>query len=379
MHTVPKVRPEVAPDGKSYTTPHFILMYSEGVHEDERFDTPEERTSFGLGKLLQIEALYEFLEEVFGFTLETQALVVVDAELKAIYGARPAGYVDPSDSDYGGRTVVHLSVNTISDSAVLTHELTHALDMLCVGTSAPAWFAEGFAQMVENELVDARDKPYSRPIGFDADGRNLLQLWSGHRRTGAGLPLDVRTNAYNHSYYILSRLRDTYGDAFYRRLFDLMRGHRRVSDAQLVALMSEAAGEDLEPFFVGELRFQLAEQQAVDSFAPYLTGLGLVTDGEGSIWGFRAGGTVERRNRQGEGDREWLVDVGSYGLRADVADPSVFHANVTFRRRLRVVYNATTREWDQRDEGAQSAGVAVVLGRAANGVQIDGVPYSPVE
>ena len=184
-------------------------------------------------------------------------------------------------------------------------------------------------------------------------------------------------NAYNHAYYILATLRDTYGDVFYRRLFDLMRAHSRVSDAQLVSLMSEAAGEDLEPFFVGELRFQLADQQAVDAFAPYLTGLGLVTDGDQSIWGFQAGGSVERRKRQG--DREWLVDVGTYSLRADAVDPSVFRASITFRQRLRLVYNSSTRQWDQQDEATPSVGVAVVLGRAADGVQIDGVAYHPVK
>jgi hypothetical protein len=378
MHTVPKAKPKVAPDGKSYTTPHFILMYADGVSADERFDTPDERDSFGLGKLLQIEALYEFLEEVFGFTLETQALVVVDPELKAIYGARPAGYVDPSDAEYGGRTVVHLSVDTISDRAILTHELTHALDMLCVGASAPAWFAEGLAQMVENELVDANDARYPTPIGFDADGRNLLQLWSGHRRSGAGLPPAVRQNAYNHAYYILATLRDTHGDIFYRRLFDLMRDHNRVSDAQLVGLMSEAAGVDLEPFFVGELKFELAKQQAVDGFAPYVAGLGLVTDGDASIWGFHDGGSVERR-RQGADDGEWVIDVGSYGLRADASDPSVFHANITFRRRVRMVYDEAARQWVQRDETTQNLAATVVLGRAANGVRIDGVLHRPAK
>lgn len=378
FHAVPKERPDVASDGQSYITRHFELRYSPGVEEDPRFASLDDRTSFGLGKLLQIQALYEFLHEVFGFTLETRALIVIDKELASIYGARPAGYVSSRDAAYGGRTVVHLSVDTISDSGTLGHELTHALDMLCIGTSAPAWFAEGLAQMVENELVDASDVRDPTPIGSDASGRNLLQLWSGHRRTGAGLPAAVREKAYNHSYYILATLRDRYGDVFYRRLFDLMRPHDRVSDAQLVALMSEAAGESLEGFFTDELHFQLAEQQAVDGFAPYLTGLGQVTDGSSTVWVFAAGGSAQRHTFQDAQGTERVVDGGLYTLTPDAAAPGVFSARVQLRRRVRVRYDATTANWDQLEEAEQNTAIAVTLQRDENGLLIDGVLYRPL-
>lgn len=378
LHSVPKARPEVSPDGQSYTTPHFVLRYGEGVGEDSRFASRDDRISFALGKLLQIEALYEFFEDVFGFTLDTPALIVIDRQLKDIYGSRPAGYVSSRDADYGGRTVVHLSVDTISDSATLAHELTHALDMLCVGTSAPAWFAEGLAQMVENELVDARDARDPTPIGFDAEGRNLLQLWSGHRRTGAGLPMAVRAKAYGHSYYILSTLRNRYGDAFYRRLFDLMRARERVSDAALVALMSEAAGEDVEPFFTGELRFHLAEQKAVDEFSPYLTGLGPVTDGSSSLWKFSAEGGVEHHVFENAAGTERVVDAGGYTLAPDPSSAGTFSARIEFRRRLRVRYNSSTAEWDRLEDGEQNTGLSAALRRDENGVLIDGVLHRAV-
>ncbi|MBT5533333.1 hypothetical protein HOK31_09760 [Candidatus Poribacteria bacterium] len=378
MYSVPRSKPEVAPDGQSYTTPHFVLRYGAGAAQELGFGTREDQTSFALGKLLQIEALYEFLEDVFGFTLDTPALIVIDKQLKEIYGARPAGYVSPRDAEYGGRTVVHLSVDTISDSAILAHELTHALDNLCVGTSAPMWFAEGLAQMVENELVDARDVRHPTPIGFDAEGRNLLQLWSGHRRTGAGLPMDIRRNAYNHSYYILATLRDQYGDAFYRQLFDLMRPRGSVSDAQLVALMSQAAGEDLEPFFTGELRFRLTAQKAIDDFAPYLTELGFVTDGASTRWSFSPGGAVERHRLQDARGSERLVDAGGYTLAPHATERGTFNAQLQFRRRIRVQYNESTKDWDRLEDGEQTVDAAAVLQRDANGVLIDGVLYRPV-
>ena len=375
MHSVPKARPEASPDGQSYTTPHFVLQYGAGAAKALRFETREDQASFALGKLLQIQALYEFLEDVFGFTLDTPALIVIDKKLAEIYGTRPAGYVASRDPAYGGRTVVHLSVDTISDSAVLAHELTHALDTLCVGASAPMWFAEGLAQMVENELVDTRDARHPTPIGFDSEGRNLLQLWGGHRRAGAGLPMNVRRNAYNHSYYILATLRDQYGDAFYRRLFDLMRPRGSVSDAQLVALMSQAAGEDLEPFFTGELRFRLTAQKAIDGFAPYLTGLGFVTDGASTRWSFSLGGAVERHRLQDARGSERLVDAGVYTLTPRASEPGAFSARLHFRRRIHVRYNESTKDWDRLADGEQNVDAAAVLQRDENGVLIDGVLY----
>jgi len=74
---------------------------------------------------------------------------------------------------------------------------------------------------------------------------------------------------YSFSYSIIAELRDRYGDVFFQRFFRrlhemTMAGQRlrERSDEEIILLMSEAAQEDLRPFFVGELGFGLEAESA---------------------------------------------------------------------------------------------------------------------
>ena len=95
------------------------------------------------------------------------------------------------------------------------------------------------------------------------DHYNPIQTW---RAEGSSLPFrDLKT--YTFSYSIIAPLRDRYGDPFFQRFF--VRLHERTmsegrarerTDDEIVALMSDAAREDLRPFFVGELGVKLDDE-----------------------------------------------------------------------------------------------------------------------
>ena len=74
----------------------------------------------------------------------------------------------------------------------------------------------------------------------DYGGRNLLQDWGAGRVAVRSLA-NGEYKAYVYSAYILTTLRETYGNEFYQRLFALMRRHASTiaqskdQDAALIA------------------------------------------------------------------------------------------------------------------------------------------------
>ena len=90
----------------------------------------------------------------------------------------------------------------------------------------------------------------------DLDGRNAVQYWKGH------LSADQLTQwRYSYSYSIVAELKKRFGEDFYPTVFQLIEAdqlHQRLpgemATSFLVYYLSQAAGEDLVPFFK-ELKF----------------------------------------------------------------------------------------------------------------------------
>jgi hypothetical protein len=138
--------------------------------------------------------------------------------------------------------------------------MTHAFTSVY---GLPAWLSEGMGVLVESELTGgaswARKGRNLKTLGFDENGYNIIQTW---RREGSKLEFRAE-NTYSYSYSIVAELRDRYGDPFLAKFFQLLRakadsGDIRVhDDAEIVALMSQAANQDLTDFFTRTLQFKL--------------------------------------------------------------------------------------------------------------------------
>jgi hypothetical protein len=118
------------------------------------------------------------------------------------------------------------------------------------------------AVLVEAEYAGgahwAKVKRNLEPIGLDEDGVNIIQNWRGHAST---LP-DRSIETYAYSYSIVSELRKRYGDDFFKEFFALLDKdgiHYKagvLNSSVIVYYMSQAAREDLVPFF-RQLKFNV--------------------------------------------------------------------------------------------------------------------------
>lgn len=261
-YTVPKVKTEASPDGFRFTSPHFAVHFAPEMAQAEGYKTLQERTSRGLGALLFLESQYAFLTEVFGIEAPTVIPVFVapnirgdehDAYTQTNWRRTEEGHIEVAVGVFFG-------VGAFGSPSVRAHEMAHAFTSIY---GLPAWLSEGIAVLVEAELTGgamwARSRKNLKTLGFDANGYNLIQTW---RRPGS--PLELRSvETYTYSYSIVAELRDRYGDPFFARLFQLLKAKieagdiRARDDAEIVALMSQAAGENLTNFFTHTLEFKL--------------------------------------------------------------------------------------------------------------------------
>lgn len=261
-YTVPKVKTEASPDGFRFTSPHFFVHFAPEMAKTEGYQTPPERISRGLGALLFLESQYTFLTEVFGIEAPTVISVFVAPNIR---GDEYDAYTQTNwhHTEEGHLEVamgVFFGIGAFGRPSIRAHEMTHAFTSIY---GLPAWLSEGIAVLVEAELTGgamwARSGRNLKTLGFDANGYNVIQTW---RRSGS--PLEFRSaETYTYSYSIVAELRDRYGDPFFARFFQLLKakvegGDIRVrEDAEIIALMSQAAGEDLTPFFTRTLEFKL--------------------------------------------------------------------------------------------------------------------------
>lgn len=254
----PKVKPKaLSEDGLKFESEHYLLTFSEDIKKVPKFGSPQERISRGLGDLIFMEGQYEFVKEIFGFEAKDKIKVNVHRTLRGspndAYTSMSKGMKVVDNQFQAAYDIeVHFGIDAFKKRSVQAHELTHAFTQVY---ALPAWLAEGIAVLVESEYAGgalwAKAKRDLEPIGLDENGVNIIQNWRGH---GSKLPgRSIETYAY--SYSIVSELRKRYGDDFFKKFFALLDKdgiHYKagiLSSSVIVYYMSQAAGEDLVPFF----------------------------------------------------------------------------------------------------------------------------------
>ena len=255
---------KIAQDAHQFSSPHFTLYLKEELDALRQFAALQDRVSYGKGLILQLETYYIHLKDTLGYVVKELVNVVISKQVGQVFsgGLTTPAYATSSDPDYGNKPTAHFSPKSAAEISTLIHEVTHLLDYAYIGKSAPPWFMEGIATMIENDFLEGQNQPRKEPLK-DANGDNLLQKWEAHRSEGVMLPGRLEIEAYNHSYYILSQLHKRYGDDFYRKLFVEMHRSpiRKFDDGQLIDLMSRVTKTDMRSVFENEFEFNLKKPE----------------------------------------------------------------------------------------------------------------------
>lgn len=260
----PTTEIQMSADGLTLESEHYTFTFAEDLLTHTDYDEPNERQNMGKGALLFMESLYNYVHDIFGFEPNHQLrvnlrqthhgsthLATTSTRTQTIYqNGEWLKIVEGIEMDF--------PVAMFNQRDVRAHELTHAFTNIYL---LPTWFAEGIAVLVQVEY--ARGKSHRRlnlhkELKIDLDGRNAVQYWKGH------LSADQLTQwRYSYSYSIVAELKKRFGEDFYPTLFRLIEAdqlHQRLpgemATSFLVYYLSQAAGQDLVPFFE-ELQFDV--------------------------------------------------------------------------------------------------------------------------
>lgn len=256
-----KANIEIDQDAVQGESDHYTLTIKEDLRLYDGFKTVSEREKFGISALSYMESLYEAMYEVFGFKPEHKIQV-------NLYHVFEGSTRIATTSSLGRHVIINgellkmisaiqmdFPIAMYKSPGTRVHELTHAFTNIYF---LPAWFSEGIAVLMQTEY--ARDQSYSKFDSLDRylklnnkTGFNHLENWRGHGDNDGSTLTFWR---YNYAYTVVSELRKRYGNDFYIKVFELMQKDRlhekllgQVSTSFLVYYFSQAAGEDLVPFF----------------------------------------------------------------------------------------------------------------------------------
>lgn len=256
---------EIDPDALYGASDHYTLTFAKDLYRHPQLDSVEEREAFARSALSYMESLYDAMNRLFGFRPKHKIHVTLHDTYQ---GTRFAATTTTSYRD-GFQNGQYLKfVNGIKMNfplamyekhGVRAHELTHAFTNIYF---LPVWFSEGIAVLIQTEYAKGGTHPkfdsLKEYLRVDLNGVNELENWGGHLDGG---PLTQWR--YRYAYTIVAELRKRYGNNFYIKVFQLMEAdglHQRLDDKTptsfLVYYLSEAAGEDLVPFFK-ELQFKV--------------------------------------------------------------------------------------------------------------------------
>ena len=268
----PKVKPKaLSEDGLKFESEHYFLTFLEDIKKVPKFESAQERISRGLGDLIFMEGQYEFVKKIFGFEAKDKIKVNVHRTLREstndAYTSMSRGMKVVEGQFQAAYDIeVHFGIDAFKSKSIQAHELTHAFTQVY---ALPAWLAEGIAVLVESEYAGgahwAKAKRNLEPIGLDENDVNIIQNWRGH---ASKLP-DRSIETYAYAYSIVSELRKRYGDDFFKKFFVLLDKdgiHYKagvLSSSVIVYYMSQAAGEDLLPFF-RQLKFNVRKLKRED-------------------------------------------------------------------------------------------------------------------
>ena len=260
----PTTEVQTSPDGLMLQSEHYIFTFAEDLLTHKDYDEPEERKNMGKGALLFMESLYNYVHDIFGFEPHHQLkvnlrqthhgsthLATTSTRTQTIYrNGEWLKVVEGIEMDF--------PVGMFNQRDVRAHELTHAFTNIYL---LPTWFAEGIAVLVQVEYArgtSIRRLDLHEDLKTDLDGRNAVQYWEGH------LSRDQLTEwRYGYSYSVVTELKKRYGEDFYPTVFRLIEEdqlHQKLpgemTTSFLAYYLSQAAGEDLVPFFE-ELQFDI--------------------------------------------------------------------------------------------------------------------------
>ena len=237
---------------------HYTLKFAEDLLVLDGFDEVEERAMFTESALGYMESLYDAMNRLFGF----QPKHKIHVTLHHLYrGTNLAAYTrtEYRSGVLDGRYVklvngiqMDFPIRMYEKHGVRVHELTHAFTNIYF---LPVWFSEGIAVLIQSEYAQGGLHPkldsLEADLRVDLDGVNQLEGWGGHTENN---PLTQWR--YRYSYTLVAELWERYGTDFYIRVFEMMERdglHQKLVGTMktsfLVYYFSEAAGEDLVPFF----------------------------------------------------------------------------------------------------------------------------------
>lgn len=237
---------------------HYTLKFAEDLQALEEFDEVEERAIFVESALGYMESLYDAMNRLFGFQPEHK----IHVTLHHLYrGTNLAAFTRTNyrSGVLDGRYVklvngiqMDFPIQMYEKHGVRVHELTHAFTNIYF---LPVWFSEGIAVLIQSEYAQGGLHPkldsLTVDLRVDLDGVNQLESWGGHTENN---PLTQWR--YRYAYTLVAELWERYGEDFYIRVFEMMEKdglHQKLVGTMktsfLVYYFSEAAGEDLVPFF----------------------------------------------------------------------------------------------------------------------------------
>ena len=248
----------IAQDVLSGWSDHYTIKFADDLLQLPAFDEVTERKEFILSALNYMESLYEAMHEHFGFHPEHK----IHVTLHDMYRGSRLGAFTTTHYRRGmldGRYVktiegikMDFPMQMYEKHGVRAHELTHAFTNIYY---IPVWFSEGIAVLIQTEY--AKGGLHSKLDSLKADARvdingiNELENWGGHTENS---PLTQWR--YRYAYTLVAELWEQYGADFYIKVFELMEAdglHQQLEDLMptsiLVYYFSQAAGEDLVPFF----------------------------------------------------------------------------------------------------------------------------------
>ncbi len=248
----------IRPDALFGESDHYTLKFADDLRALEEFDEVKEREIFTRSALGYMESLYNSMNQLFGFKPKHK----IHVTLHHLYRGTNLSAVTRTDYRSGvldGRYVKFINgiqmdfpIRMYEKHGVRVHELTHAFTNIYF---LPVWFSEGIAVLIQTEYAKGGTHPkfdsLEGDLRVDLDGVNQLESWGGHTDNN---PLTHWR--YRYAYTLVAELWERYGTDFYIRVFRLMEAdglHQRLVGTMktsfLVYYFSEAAGEDLVPFF----------------------------------------------------------------------------------------------------------------------------------
>ncbi len=270
----------ITPDGLSGWSDHYTIKFADDLLQLPAFDEVAERKEFVHSALVYMESLYDAMHELFGFHPEHKIHVTLhdtfrDSRLGAFTTTQYRRGIQDGryQKDITG-IKMDFPMQMYEKQGVRAHELTHAFTNIYY---LPVWFSEGIAVLIQTEYAKGglHEKLDSLTVNarVDINGINELENWGGHTEN---TPLTQWR--YSYAYTLVAELWERYGDDFYIKIFELMEAdglHQQLEDlmptSMLVYYFSEAAGEDLVPFF-RKLHFKVQPLTKAD-IIKYIEGL----------------------------------------------------------------------------------------------------------